>query len=114
MIDSIKKTLLAGFGAAVITKETVDTALREWIEKGKISPEEAKNFAERLVSTGENRWEKTKEDVSQKISDVLKTAPFARRSDLEALSVRVALLEQFALRASAAGEPKTAPEADAQ
>jgi polyhydroxyalkanoate synthesis regulator phasin len=106
MIDTVKKTLLAGLGAAIVTKDAVESALHDWIEKGKITPGEAKHFAEKLVQAGESQWEKSKDDVSQKISDLVEKAPFARRDELKALEARVALLEQVALRAAlAAGTP---------
>jgi polyhydroxyalkanoate synthesis regulator phasin len=110
MIDTVKKTLLAGLGAALITKEAVENALHDWIEKGKITPGEAKTFAEKLVTTGTGQWEKSKDDVSQKISDIVQKAPFARRADLSALEARVALLEQIALRVGLAGGAAAAPE----
>lgn len=93
MIEVIKKTLFAGLGAAVITKETVDGALREWIEKGKISPEEARHFSERLVSAGSSRWEGTRDALSVRIEELMSAANLATRVRLEALETRVALLE---------------------
>ncbi|MDR2845230.1 MAG: hypothetical protein LBV28_03950 [Puniceicoccales bacterium] len=99
MIDTVKKTFLAGLGAAVVTKDAVEGALHDWIEKGKITPDEARHFAERLVNTGENRWEKAKDDVAQTVGDLLQKAPFVRRAELSALEARVAVLEQVALRA---------------
>ncbi|MDR2863649.1 MAG: hypothetical protein LBV54_07260 [Puniceicoccales bacterium] len=116
MIDTVKKTLLAGLGAAVVTKDAIESALHDWIEKGKITPEEARHFAEKLVSTGESRWEKAKEDVVSKVSDVLQKAPFVRRGELSALEARVAVLEQAALRAqfaietTPAAQPSSTPE----
>ncbi|MDR2429351.1 MAG: hypothetical protein LBD14_00330 [Puniceicoccales bacterium] len=104
MIETIKKTLFAGLGAAAITKDAVESALHDWIEKGKITPEEARHFAEKLVNTGEHRWEKTKDEVSQKVSELAGKVPFVKRGDLQALEARVAVLEQMALRAQLAGD----------
>ncbi|MDR2983173.1 MAG: hypothetical protein LBV12_13155 [Puniceicoccales bacterium] len=112
MIDTVKKTLLAGLGAAVVTKETVEGALHDWIEKGKITPEEARGFADRLINTGESRWEKAKDEVAQKISDVVQKAPFARKSELNALEARIAVLEQAILRAQFASANQPSTESD--
>lgn len=113
MIDTIKKTLLAGLGAAVVTKDSVESALHDWIERGKITPEEAKGFADKLITTGETRWEKAKDDVAQKVADVVQKAPFVRRSELSALEARVTVLEQAALRAQfAASQPSTESDAE--
>jgi polyhydroxyalkanoate synthesis regulator phasin len=106
MIDTVKKTLLAGLGAAIVTKEAVENALHDWIEKGKITPGEAKNFAEKLVQTGEAQWDKSKDDVSRRVADFVQKAPFVRSDELKALEARVTVLEQAALRAQfAAGAP---------
>jgi polyhydroxyalkanoate synthesis regulator phasin len=98
MIETVKKTLLAGLGAALISKDAVESALHDWIEKGKITPEEARHFAEKLVQTGESQWEKTKTDISARLGDVIQKAPFVRQAELRALEARVAVLEQAALR----------------
>jgi polyhydroxyalkanoate synthesis regulator phasin len=104
MIDIVKKTLLAGFGAAVVTKETVEHALGDWIEKGKITPEEARGFAGKLVRAGEEHWAKTKDGVSQKVAGAINHTPFAPASALAALAARVSVLEQIALREKLAAD----------
>ena len=93
MIEVVKKTLFAGLGAAVITKDSVDSALREWIEKGKISPEEARGFSDKLVAAGHNRWEGTRDALSLRVEELMAAANFATRARIEALETRVALLE---------------------
>ena len=35
MIDSIKKTILAGVGAAVVTKEKAQAGLEEFVKQGR-------------------------------------------------------------------------------
>ena len=37
MLDILKKTILAGIGATVTTKERVESVLEDLVEKGKIS-----------------------------------------------------------------------------
>ena len=102
MIDTVKKTLLAGLGAVIVSKDAVEGALHDWIEKGKITPGEAKLFAEKLIQAGENQWGKSMEDVSQKLADFAQRVPFAKQDELRSLEARVALLEQVALRAALA------------
>ena len=41
MIDLIKKTLLAGVGATIITKEKVEAVLQDSIRQGKVSAGDA-------------------------------------------------------------------------
>lgn len=49
MIETIKKTLLAGVGAAVITKEKVQDALEDYVRQGKLKAEDAKIIAEKIA-----------------------------------------------------------------
>jgi polyhydroxyalkanoate synthesis regulator phasin len=93
MIETVKKTLKAGFGAALITKETVEHSLREWIEKGKISPEEARQFTDKLVSAGDAGWEDAKVALAGRLEETIASANIASRARIEALEARVASLE---------------------
>ena len=104
MIDVVKRTLFAGLGAAVVTKEVLDHALREWVEKGKITPEEAGVFSDRLVGTGKARWEETRDMFAARLEEGMAAANLATRARIEALEARVALLE---LRAEATTKSDT-------
>ena len=94
MIETVKRTLYAGIGAAVITKDAVDYALREWVDKGKITPDEARRFSEKLVHAGHSRWDETRDAFAGRIEEVLGSAHLATRSRLESLETRVAELER--------------------
>ena len=93
MIEVVKRTLFAGLGAAVVTKEVLDGALREWVEKGKITPEEAGVFSDRLVGTGKARWEETRDAFAARLEEGMAAANLATRARIEALEARVALIE---------------------
>ena len=45
MIDTVKKALLAGVGAAVVTKDKIEHALDEFVRQGKVSADEARAMA---------------------------------------------------------------------
>ena len=49
MIDLVKKTMLAGIGLAVVTKDKVLESLDELVEKGKLTKEEAVAMSEKIV-----------------------------------------------------------------
>lgn len=93
MIDLIKKTMLAGVGAAVVTKESAQKALDELVEKGKISSQEAQDMAGKIVEQGREEFEKTRDDFSRLFDEALSKANVATRKDLEALEARVTALE---------------------
>jgi polyhydroxyalkanoate synthesis regulator phasin len=106
MIDVIKKTLLAGVGAAVITKEKVESALGEFVQQGKVSSTEARQMAEKIAEQGRREFEA----MSQQLNDMLRErfTGAERRAEerIAALEARVAALE--------AGRPMPTPPTSAR
>ena len=52
MIDLIKKTLLAGVGAAVVTKDRLEKTMDEFVREGKVSAGDARIMAEKIAEQG--------------------------------------------------------------
>ena len=94
MIDLIKKTVLAGIGATVVTKEKIEAAMQDWVKQGKVSTEEARQFAQRLAEDGKKEWEATSKELTERIRELLAKADYARRTDVTALEARVKALEE--------------------
>jgi polyhydroxyalkanoate synthesis regulator phasin len=67
MIDSLKKTLLAGVGAAVVSKEKVEAVLGDLVRQGKVTSAEAKEVAEKLVSEGRREAEALSQDLGDRL-----------------------------------------------
>jgi len=93
MIDLIKKTMLAGIGATVTTKEKIESVLGDYVEKGRLSANEAKSLAERIAEDGKVEFEQAKNDLGDRINDLLKKSNLATRNELAALEKRVMALE---------------------
>jgi polyhydroxyalkanoate synthesis regulator phasin len=102
MIETIKKTLLAGVGAAVITKEKVQDALDDYVRQGKLKAEDAKIIAEKIAERGKREFEDLSQQASAKASELFNKNDSAVTARLAALEARVALLE-------AAANPPPAP-----
>jgi polyhydroxyalkanoate synthesis regulator phasin len=94
MIDLIKKTVLAGIGATVTTKEKIESVLDDYVEKGKLSAQEAKSLADRIVADGKQEFEQARNDLGSRLDDLLKKSNLATRAELHALEKRVAKLEK--------------------
>ncbi|MEY4489317.1 MAG: hypothetical protein RIQ79_1825 [Verrucomicrobiota bacterium] len=102
MIDTIKKTLLAGVGAAVITKEKVQDALDDYVRQGKIKADDARIIAEKIAERGRREFEEMSAQASAKVQEILHRQDAAVAARLTALEARVAVLE-------AAANPPPAP-----
>lgn len=95
MIDVIKKTLLAGVGAAVITKEKVEAALDEFVHQGKVSSTEARQMAEKIADQGRREFETLSQELNDRLRERFAGAEKAQ-ARLDALEARVAVLERLA------------------
>ena len=102
MIETIKKTLLAGIGAAVLTKEKVQDSLDDYVRQGKIKADDARIIAEKIAERGKREFEELSQQASVKASELFNRHDAAVTSRLTALEARVALLE-------AAAQPAPAP-----
>ena len=93
MIDLVKKTMMAGVGLAVVTKDKVEESLNELVEKGKLSKEEASDLTEKIVEEGKDRAEKAKNELSGMFSEMLQKANLVTTDQYAALEARVTELE---------------------
>jgi polyhydroxyalkanoate synthesis regulator phasin len=94
MIDLIKKTVLAGIGATVITKEKIESVMQDLVKQGKVSSDEAKNLASKIADEGRKEWESSSKDLAERIRELLAKADFAHKTEVAQLERRLQLLEE--------------------
>ena len=94
MIETIKKTLLAGVGAAVITKEKLEASLGDLIKQGKITAEEAKELAEKISRDGRAEFETMSRQLGDRVGELLSRDAEQTKAQLAALEARVRALEE--------------------
>lgn len=94
MIDSLKKTMLAGIGAAMITKDKVETVLSEFVAQGKVSAADAKSMAEKVAEDGRDQFEEVSNQLSTKLKELIANLNAETRDRVTALESRVEALEQ--------------------
>jgi polyhydroxyalkanoate synthesis regulator phasin len=100
MIDTLKKTILAGLGAAVITKDKVQDSLDEFVKQGKITAKEAREAAEKIAEEGRREFEEASAKVGDKVREIMSYPDAKYLPRLEALEARVAALEAKAAHRS--------------
>lgn len=93
MIDLVKKAMFAGVGAAVVTKEKIESTLQDLVEKGKLSAEEARQMTDKIIAEGEKETEQAKNEASRLFTDLLNRAQVVTQDQLTALEKRVRDLE---------------------
>ena len=93
MFDLIKKTLLAGVGAAVVTKEKVQDTLEDYVRQGKLKADDARIIAEKIAERGRREFEEMSQQASARASELFNRQDSAVTARLAALEARVAALE---------------------
>ncbi len=93
MIDVIKKAILAGVGAAALTKEKIDEALGDLVGKGKLSASDAKDAAKKIAEQGKQEFESASAKLQEKFDDLVSKASRKQSDRIDALETRVAELE---------------------
>ena len=100
MLELIKKGLLAGLGAGAVTRDLVDQATAQLVEEGRLTREEARALADKLVESGTRKWEGLEDEVRQTLVHTVEGLGLARQQDLDRLRNRVADLEKQVERLS--------------
>jgi len=93
MIETFKKTLLAGLGAAVVTSEKVQAGLEDFVRQGKISATDARAMAEKIAGDGKKEFEDVSAKLGDKVRELLSYAEQKHLPRIEALEDRVDKLE---------------------
>jgi len=93
MIDLFRKTVLAGVGAAVLTKEKIEESLKDLVEKGRISADEAKATAEKIAEDGKREFESVAKDMQKGVNDLLEQVGVGQRDRVASLEKRLLALE---------------------
>jgi polyhydroxyalkanoate synthesis regulator phasin len=93
MIEAFKKTILAGLGAAVLTRDKVVDGLDDLVKKGKISAAEARAVAEKIAEEGKREFDKASTKVSEKVREFASYADGEHMRRITALEARVDALE---------------------
>jgi polyhydroxyalkanoate synthesis regulator phasin len=99
MIETFKKTLLAGLGAAVVTKEKVQASLEDFVRQGKVTAADAQGMAERIAGEGRREFEDASAKLGGKVRDFLASFDNKYQARIEALEARVDALEGKAAKA---------------
>lgn len=96
MIEALKKTILAGVGAAVVTQEKIEAALEDMVAQGKISAEEARKAASRIAADGRREFKQASRQLGGVLKDAMGRADSKAAARIAALEARLAALERKA------------------
>ena len=93
MIDLLKKTLLAGVGAAVVTKDKIEASLDEFVRQGKVNAADARIMADKIAEQGRKEFDDLANDLNNRIAAMFDRNNSETRVRIAALEERVRILE---------------------
>jgi polyhydroxyalkanoate synthesis regulator phasin len=93
MLEEIKKGLLSGFGAVVLTREKAEEATRKLVEHGKLSKEEAQDLVDEILATGTRQWSDIEVSITRAVRAAIDSLDIASKKELYELGSKVKKLE---------------------
>lgn len=104
MSDLLRKGFLIGIGAALNGKEKVEKVYNEMVEKGQMSPSEAKEAIREFREKGEAQNEKWNAQTEAYFREQIRDLGFVTKEEYHALEERVQKLEKLHETSKDAGE----------
>ena len=89
MLDMIKKTMLAGVGLTLMTKEKIETIASELMEKGQMSEREGKEFVDELIKKSEQAKKTLETNIENIVKKLLDKMNLATKDDINNLEKKI-------------------------
>ena len=94
MIDLIKKTMMAGIGFALKTRDEVEELARDLAQKGTMSEQEGRRFIDDLLKRYDEARGKLEDRVEKIVKEFLKKADIVTGDELKALKKEIRELKK--------------------
>lgn len=94
MFDLIKKSLLAGIGIALKTKDEVEELAKELIQKSKLSEKDGREFLNELMKKYDEATTRFESRVEKSVKDFLKKADVVTIDELNELKKEISELKK--------------------
>ena len=95
MLDLMKKTLLAGVGLTLMTKDKVEEIAREIAKSANLSADKGQDFVNEAVARAKKGREEFDALVQRTVHDAVRKANLPSRDDITQLAARLGKLEQI-------------------
>ena len=94
MIEDIKKNILTGIGAVLLTKSKIDEITGQWVDQARLSREDADRLADELLLAGRQQWASTEAVIKDTVRRILSSLDVGSRRDFEELNAKVSNLQK--------------------
>lgn len=94
MLEEIRKSLVTGLGAVLLTKGRIEEIARRWAEKARLSDEDAERLADELYAAGQHQWASVENSIKDAVRRMLSSMDVGSRQQLEKLQAEVSNLQK--------------------
>jgi polyhydroxyalkanoate synthesis regulator phasin len=107
MFEPLRKLLLAGLGTIDLTEERARAIMDDLVSRGEMSEKEARELVSGWAKRAGEQRDRLQQQIDEAVRRSLQAVGVVRRSELDALTDRVARLER--LLSKSEGENDQAP-----
>jgi len=94
VIDLIRKTMMAGIGLALKTRDEAEDLVKDLVKRGTMSEQEGKKFLDDLLKRYDEARDKLEERVEASVKKFLKKADIVTGDELKALKKEIRELKK--------------------
>ena len=92
MFESLEKLMLAGLGAATMTKERAEKLFDEYARRGEAQRKSRSGFVKELMDAADKSRRDLEKMVAQRVDQAVERANLATKADLQRLEQKLAAL----------------------
>ena len=94
MLQDIRKGLMTGLGAVVLTQEKIETVCRKLVDDTKMTREDAQKLAEDLYQAGEKQWDYFENMFKNTVRKTMDSLDIGSNNDLKLLKIKLDNIEK--------------------
>jgi len=94
MLEGIRKSLVTGLGAVLLTKNKIEEITRRWAEEAHISREDADRLVDELYAAGQHQWGSVETSIKDAVRRTLSSMDIGSRQEIEKLQDEVSNLQK--------------------
>ena len=94
MLESLRKLMYIGLGAAAISRDKAKQAIDEMVSRGEVSSDEGRKLYDDIMNRAEEEARSLNDRIKNQVRQYLTDAGVADRSQIEALAGRIDELER--------------------
>jgi polyhydroxyalkanoate synthesis regulator phasin len=101
MLEDVKKGLMTGLGAIILTKEKIEKITQKLVDEAKLNKEDARKLQKELLESGQHHWDHLTDSLSNlikkgtdRLESSTKKEVLELKEKIEHLEKRVAFLEE--------------------